>query len=260
MISGMSRVDMNDTGDFAANLRFLCAQERSVSQVCREIGINRQQFARYLDGRARPSAHNLWRICRYFDVAEDDISAPRAVFARRRPDTAPVARAEVLTDAFPGDISAMRRMAGSYHSFFLSPSHPEHVICAYVDIFERDGLFHSRTVERIRHPETGQVSRARFVGLVSMHDGTLFMVERGRITRGGISETVLAPVHRGSRTWFAGLLLGFSWRNLKPYASQCVWKRLRATLGAREALSQCGAMPIDSRRLDPIVLEQLGAG
>lgn len=255
----MTQADVIEAGDFAANLRDLCARERSVSHVCREIGINRQQFARYLDGRARPSAHNLWRICRYFGVTEQDLSAPRAEFARRRPDSSPAPRAEVLTDAFPGDGAALRRMVGGYHSFFLSPSHPDHVICAYVDIAERDGLFHSRTVERIRHPETGQVSRARFLGLASMHDGTLFMVERGRITRGGISETILAPVHRGSRNWFAGVLLGFSWRDLKPYASKCLWKRLRATLGAREALAQCGAIPIDSRQLDPIVLERLSA-
>ena len=39
------------TDDLKANLRFLCAEKASTAQVCRDIGINQQQFSKYLSGR-----------------------------------------------------------------------------------------------------------------------------------------------------------------------------------------------------------------
>ena len=251
--------------DFARNLRHLCRQEQSVSELCRRIDVNRQQFARYLGGSNRPSAHNLWRICQYFDVSEDLLAQPHDQFVQEVSGSRGrvARRAEMLTAAFPGDVRRLRNFAGVFHAHFRSPSHPESVVRALSQIFESDGLFHSRTIERIRHPKTGQVTRARYLGLVSLHDDTLFLVERGRITLGGISETVLTPVYRSAHTWLTGLVLGFSWRNRKAYASQCIWKRLRPSTGPREALSRCGAFSLDSRELDPIVVDHFassGAG
>lgn len=53
---------------FAENLRTLLAGHASVAQVCREIGINRTQFNRYLSSEAFPRPDVLSLICRYFDV------------------------------------------------------------------------------------------------------------------------------------------------------------------------------------------------
>lgn len=246
-----------DLGDFAANLRHLCTGERSVSQVCRRIGLNRQQFARYLGGTARPSPHNLRRICAHFGVGEDEIRLPHRAFVERGTGAAGARIADALLDAFPGDARALRAWTGFYHAHYRSPSQPDRLIRALVAVHKADGQFLSRTIERTIHPETGQLSRARFVGLVSMHEGTLFLVERGRLSRGGISETILAPLHRGARSWLAGQLLGFSWRSRKPYASPCVWKRLRPGMSPREALAACGSFPPGHKRIDPVATEAL---
>lgn len=48
------------------NLRLLMADKPSVSAVCREIGINRTQFNRYLSGEATPRPWILKQICDYF--------------------------------------------------------------------------------------------------------------------------------------------------------------------------------------------------
>lgn len=243
--------------DLARNLRNLCAEQRSVSEICRKISINRQQFARYLDGAARPSPHNLRRISQYFGVGEAVLTLPHDAFLARISRGAAIRNADPLLAAFPGNARMLRQIAGSYHAHYRSPSQPERIIRALVRIEERHGLFTSATVERTRHPETGQISRARFVGLVSMHDEAIFLVERGRISLGGISETILMQAHRGSQRWFTGLLLGFSWRSRQPYSSACVWKRLRPSLSLREALSACGSLPPDSRELDPLVVQSL---
>ena len=53
---------------FGANLRLLAKQYRSVSDLSRQLGINRTQFNRYLSGESFPRPDVLDRICDFFDV------------------------------------------------------------------------------------------------------------------------------------------------------------------------------------------------
>ena len=53
---------------FGANLRILADRFPSVSQLCRELGINRTQFNRYLSGESFPRPDVLHRICQFFDM------------------------------------------------------------------------------------------------------------------------------------------------------------------------------------------------
>ncbi|KMK67510.1 Cro/C1-type HTH DNA-binding domain [Puniceibacterium sp. IMCC21224] len=51
-----------------ANLRRLTRDATSISALCRNLGINRTQFNRYLSGESFPRPDVLHRICRFFDV------------------------------------------------------------------------------------------------------------------------------------------------------------------------------------------------
>ncbi|RBW60292.1 XRE family transcriptional regulator [Ruegeria sp. A3M17] len=53
---------------FGANLRQLSRQYSSVSELCRQLGINRTQFNRYLAGESFPRPDVLDRMCRFFEV------------------------------------------------------------------------------------------------------------------------------------------------------------------------------------------------
>ncbi|NOD91801.1 helix-turn-helix domain-containing protein [Ruegeria sp. HKCCD4884] len=53
---------------FSENLRRLAQQHRSISALCRKLGVNRTQFNRYLTGESVPRPDVLDRICRFFDV------------------------------------------------------------------------------------------------------------------------------------------------------------------------------------------------
>lgn len=55
-------------GVFGANLRRLARQFTSVAGLCRELGINRTQFNRYLSGESFPRPDVLYRICSFFEV------------------------------------------------------------------------------------------------------------------------------------------------------------------------------------------------
>ena len=53
---------------FGRNLRQLIGRDVSVSEIARDIGINRTQLSRYLYGEAFPRPDVLRRICLHFDV------------------------------------------------------------------------------------------------------------------------------------------------------------------------------------------------
>ncbi len=70
---------------FGANLRQLAQQYPTVSGLCRQLGINRTQFNRYLGGESFPRPDVLDRICRFFDTdarillkpLDDIVSSPQ---------------------------------------------------------------------------------------------------------------------------------------------------------------------------------------
>ena len=53
---------------FGANLRILARQYPSISELSRQLRINRTQFNRYLSGESFPRPDVLDRICAFFDV------------------------------------------------------------------------------------------------------------------------------------------------------------------------------------------------
>jgi transcriptional regulator with XRE-family HTH domain len=55
---------------FATNLRRFSDAKGSVALVCRETGINRQQFNRYLSGQSLPGKRLLNVLTKYFDASE----------------------------------------------------------------------------------------------------------------------------------------------------------------------------------------------
>ena len=249
-------------GDFSQNLRLLCSRERSISELCREIGLNRQQFGKYLSGGALPSAHNLRRICAHFDIDEREMFGLHEEFRARHAPGASDPRNlpwRALFQAFPGDRAALRRYLGLYHSHFISPSWPGTVMRALVLIYEREGFVMSRSVERVVDPERGVRQRSKYEGLVSFRGERLFVLEREVLFHDNIVETILFPAHRHQLSYLRGMAFGVSWRPRRaPYASRAIWKRLRDGTDARAALNDCGVFALNSRALDPVVRGFIG--
>ncbi len=248
--------------DFSENLRLLCSRKPSVSELCREIGLNRQQFGKYLSGAALPSAHNLRRICGHFSIDERELFEPHETFHGRYAPTASDPRNlpwQTLFQAFPGDRTTLRRYLGLYHSHFISPSWPGTVLRSLVLLHEHEGFILSRTVERAVDPERGVRQRSKYEGLVSYRGDRLFIVEREALVRDCIVETILFPAHRHQLAYLRGMTFGVSWRPRRsPYASRAIWKRLKDGTDTRTALAACGVFATSSRALDPVVCSFIG--
>ena len=248
--------------DFSSNLRFLCAEAPSIAQICRDIGLNRQQFNRYLSGKGLPSAHNLRRIARHFAVPEAELFGDPAAFAaRHRPRPTPPLPAPLLHlgQGFADQARLLRRFLGSYHAYYRTPTWPGQVLRSLVRLKEIDGYVVSHTFERARARDGSIRQRSAYRGLVAARGGRLCLCERPRNEVGAISETILMPEHPHQISYLQGLTLGVSaGASRRPFSSRTVWLRLEEKLTARAALAATGAFAQDSARLDPKVRRLLG--
>jgi transcriptional regulator with XRE-family HTH domain len=58
---------------FAENLRRKSAEFGTIADVCRGVGVNRQQFNKYLAGAAVPNAITLRKICQFLGIQEREL-------------------------------------------------------------------------------------------------------------------------------------------------------------------------------------------
>ena len=249
--------------DFSRNLRSLCADRGSIAQVCRDIGLNRQQFNRYLSGAGMPAAHNLRRIARYFRCTEAELMAPHEEFERRR-KTDRVARhagpLDLFAEAFQTGSSEMRRYLGWYHSHITSPSWEGCILRGLSCLYERDGYVLVRSLERATSRDGSIVHRTRYDGVVTRRGGRIYVLEQEARSEASVDETILMPSPRQKVNYLQGITMGVASRPyLLPYASRSIWKKLGAQVPAREALGACGVLPFNSRKIDPTIRSYLSA-
>lgn len=236
---------------FASNLRTACAMRHSISELCREIGMNRQQFNRYIHGETLPSVYNQGRIASAFGLASIDFfKAPAAFSAALSRPQGRDRVGEVLKDGFPGNLEALKEYLGYYQTYHLSMSWPGRIVCSCVHMRKEGGLVVLTTRERIADPgeEIRQVSK--YVGMVAYWRDRIFIVERSVGRHPLISQTTLHPFEQHQRVYLKGVTTGVSWRrgNL-PYASRMIWRAMGLEPDLRALLSRCGAYAISDRRL-----------
>lgn len=251
-----------ETCNFIENLRYACSQKKSISQICRDIGLNRQQFNRYINGTSRPSAYNLTRIARYFSLHSADFHTVPSVFASRfeKAQRGTIDK-DRINEGFPGDIRALRHHLGYYQTYHVSLSWPGNVVCSCCHLEERDGLVISKSIERIRNVELEIKQFTKYIGKASYLRDRIFVVEAATMGEPIITQTILLPFQEHQQLYLKGLCTGISWRNQNmPYATRMIWRYLGTNPDKRAMLERCGIISPRSRRLSPTVRKFLLAG
>ena len=253
------------------NLSFLCSTQASVSEVCRRIGINRQQFGKYLSGRARPSARNRRAIAHYFGILEDELYLPPEEFAqldsvrpllsgfetKNRRDGA--SRSIGISSAFVKDDPALEPFLGYYHMFYRSPSWPGKVACAVIRWHREGGFVYHKAVERTHNRRDSRAFVSKFSGQVAFLSGRIYLVEYEALSRASFAHTCLFPPPRKQLTYMTGYLMGVTGHMKVPYACTCVWKYFGARPDLRKLISDAHLRDLDSSDLDPYVKANVGA-
>ncbi|MFW5654605.1 MAG: helix-turn-helix domain-containing protein [Roseicyclus sp.] len=234
--------------DFNANLGLLCGHYRSIAEVCRRIGINRQQFNKYLSGQVHPSRHNMRRICDFFGVTESEIVMDAARFAqllglRDRPMErvemdVPLRHLErIFARSHPLD-----RYAGHYFRYFYSFGNKGSIIRSLASIVVRDGRGYFKNVEVLHDPDTGRwLGSNKYEGMAFQLADRIQIVEYETKEVNSITAMTLYPSYRQRIDVLMGVQTGGpTRRGRRPGASRVAMEFLGTGINLRRALRQTG--------------------
>lgn len=253
--------------DLAQNLGLLCSYYSSVSEICRRIGINRQQFNRYLSGQTMPSRYNLRRIAEFFGVEEAEILLPPRRFAqlvelrpRARPEAAPplphIEHIEALRQASGDRLDAY---LGYYFRYFYSYGFPGMIVKSLFRLSQADGVYFTKNLGILAEKGARRrgTIRFRYLGLPLFINNRIFLLEYESVLRDIVSETILYPAYRrvdmltGMQCTLAGR------RSREPAAGKVVFDYLGQEIHIRRALESCGLFPHDSDDIASAIRERL---
>jgi transcriptional regulator with XRE-family HTH domain len=173
---------------FAENLRRECMQYRSIAAVCEGIGINRQQFNKYLAGSTIPNVLTLRRICKYFNINEQSLfidSRGQAVDPTqegesgfRLKSTANNPFGFLANAAKNFDFTSELLHEGFYFCYFPTPNTPGMLIRSLIYI-KNEGRFTSFvriTIFSTSNSKAKSISRGRHTGTVFSTQTDIFFL------------------------------------------------------------------------------------
>ena len=174
--------------NFADNLRALCARHGSIAAVCNAIGMNRQQFNKYLAGSTLPNGPALEKICGFFAVVPESLFQPQ----QRADNTPPGGVPEEMASALLRMRNSTLR-PGCYHYFTPWPREPGKCIRAALLIHHKGGLTVFSRFTKFRNPG----SRQRY-HLSDRHDGIVLESDKAKYllatNRKGLGEMSLVSI------------------------------------------------------------------
>ena len=147
-----------EIGDVGRNLRLLIGFSPSITQVCREIQISRQQFSKYLSGRSAPTLRSIQRIREYFGLEEWELILPhpefRKLIAIKPPEN--ISNYRSYEGGFISEVRAKSQSAkslspflGYYYNHFITKQKESMIQRSLVCLFEVESYVGTRTIERI---------------------------------------------------------------------------------------------------------------
>jgi transcriptional regulator with XRE-family HTH domain len=257
---------MLSADDLPANMRLLCSYDKSISRACRRIGINRQQFTKYLSGAARPSLFNLRRIGDYFGLEDYELLLPHEDFRRivsiRRPSVADFGEIseQIRNTLFltSDGITPLLNRVGFYHNYFMPLEFPGRILRGLFHVYEKNGFVLSRNIER--YPQSPGMKVKRFNG-VFVHTGDKIVIfERESTVGRSLWLTVLNPYDQDQRTLLPGLAVGVtrsSGREIACY--RVVMEYLGRQVDLRAAIRRCGLYEGGDEAIDADIVRRIRA-
>lgn len=253
-------------GDVALNLRTLCNTQVSISDVCRRIGINRQQFNKYLSGRHQPTLRTAARIAKHFGLEGSALFLPHehlrgAMEARHlRGETADKIETYLhgMEEELRASFEALAAYCGNYFLHYRSPAWPRGLIKSFISIRQSSGATFSKSIERLywrgRRQDGFSVQKCR--SIVHFEGDRIYVIDRNHCRRSDLSMLILLPSNRSHLRHVYGLLTSVTGSGGRlPYASRVLLERLDDRMRVREALGQCAVYEADDTSIPAYVWE-----
>ncbi len=260
--------------DLPRNLRYLCSFYASISDVCREIGINRHQFSKYTSGTSVPSLHNTNRIADFFGLEVEELCLPheslRRIFrrpklAQRTVHAALPSAAAAKVHALVDDLSAanhdlLKRFEGIYFRYNFAFDRSGRVIRSLFRVVSSGGVFVTRHVERIQHRSNGskKLTTLKYDGVATAMSNCIFIVEYERLMKSCIGHAGFPCIQRPNQKFLAGVQSSLATSTGWPTASRVLLERLPASTTIPAALRACGTFELRNGEIGVDVIRLIG--
>lgn len=251
---------------FAANLTRLCKQQKSIAQVCRATGINRQQMNKYLAGDLVPREATRARLCSYFGVSDRDL------FEEARPSRTYGPKAPLSTGAVKDEGLALQELAttmksfeiegstslkpGLYFAYFLTPHEPSSLMRSLIVVRSDSGITSFRRLTGRSEAKGSWWSHFRgdHRGIVVERRHWLYFVAMNQV---GCQEPTLLVLRW--LTHSEAMLSGHAsiLNPSGPVVTAVVLKQCPPRMTLRAAIRASHVLSSDDPTLDPIIVDTL---
>ena len=255
---------------FSANLRRLCDQQGSISQVCRKIRINRQQFNKYLAGRHMPSTANIKVIADHFGISPEVLCAPEDEFRNLIDgnffDTFSRLRSQpqvmnFLSTAMSTPESIEQSLLGVYDRYHFSSIYPRRILRASFCIYRGPDMLQHLYLERFPNPDdrTRTAYKFKYHGFVLPIDGRIFTVDFESSQRNEMTFGIYSPIQRNTKSLMLGITTGIAATMYRqPFATRIALYYRRAGLLTRDDIARTTALDYNDPSIPAEVREYLG--
>jgi DNA-binding phage protein len=217
------------------NLRTVAAQFPSVAEFCRSVGLNRQQFNKYLAGTHVPSRRTVIKITEHIGITDDNLSLANPAFKamlndRHEPggeDAATSSNLDQLRILARESMAALKPFLGTYHRYHQSSISPGKIVRAVAILYASGGCVNCLTVERF---PTGPGSEGGYsffyTGVCYLLGDRIFIMDYERRQKKEMTNTILMPQYRTPLRYLFGLLSGIVASTYRePYSTRVVFER-----------------------------------
>ncbi|MDA3876587.1 MAG: helix-turn-helix transcriptional regulator [Halothiobacillus sp.] len=248
--------------NFKTNLALLCSYHPSIAEVCRKIGLNRQQFNKYLAGQSRPSRRNMRRICDFFGVTETEILTDAAHFESMialwsKPlHQVELSKPQQHLDRLYQRSQSLAKYTGFYFRYFYSFGNQGQIIRSLASIYEQEGRYYWKNIEILRDAQSGR-SRGlnKYEGVLFYLADRIYIMEYETLERCSVTQATFYPSYRHRLDVLLGIQTGGpTRRGRKPGASKVALEFLGRSVNTREALKRCGLFNPEDSRIRPDIL------
>ncbi|WP_108261874.1 helix-turn-helix transcriptional regulator [Mangrovicoccus ximenensis] len=255
---------------FSANLRRLCEQQGSISRICRKIGINRQQFNKYLAGRHTPSTANIRAIANHFGLDPEVMFSPEEEFRalidgdffdtfnrmRRMPQVA-----AFLSTAMAVPDSVRQSLVGVYDRYHYSSIYPRRILRASMCIYAGADLLQHVYVERFPHQDdrSRTAYRFRYHGFVLPIEGRIFTLDFETEQRNEMTFGIYSQIQRNTKSVLLGITSGIAANMYRqPFSTRQALHYRRPGLLSRQDLARTSALDFTDPSIPAEVRDYLG--
>jgi transcriptional regulator with XRE-family HTH domain len=253
--------------EIAENLRTLCSYRPSISQVGRDLAINRSQLNRYLAGTSVPRLPLLRKICDYFGVEPHEIMLPAAEFRQL------VQVKGLVGDDFTRELRThfdrimtlndprYTQLSGMFFEYYYSMSRRGMILRSLVIFAPNSGRMFYRRLERMGPFDGPCVRHQRYQGMALMTGERVFMNDYEYSAGIELTQTVLYPDYTRRWSRLHGVKVGVSAnQEHSPCCVRVYLERAPARSTLTGNLRACGLFPADHPSIPSHILPMIDNG